>query len=416
MLRASMRSRWPIVIFGALGLACDRGLDDSAREREPAADGAESGGESERIEKATRAYARVKDDVERLERKTALHPTDSSLRFELGRLLVIGGVEDRGLAELAAALELDRSNVAAAALLGKVLLRRNEADEAARVLATVEAVAGAPDLAVLESAILLHRDPTAVEPAMEILRRGLRSDPRHVEVNYELGVLALRTGDSKTAERCLALVVERDPNHLGGRFNLARLLRKLGRSAEADEHQRVHKRLAILETLGQLSDPDSVTAYLGVAEVLQSGGDVEGALEEFRRGIERHPEAPLVRVRRALLFAQVGRIDDCRKEFETALRALPDDPIVLNQFAWYLATKGASNDDRRRAVKLAERAVAATRRQDANVLDTLAEARAAAGDLAGARAALDEAIARKPDDVVLVRRRAELAERAAVGR
>lgn len=393
--------------------ACDRGGDPPATSQGSRRDRpvvVES--DEEKLAKTTRAYNKVKDEIARLEQMVAASPGESSFRYDLGRFLVAGGLEERGLVELERALELDPKNVRAAVLLSKVLLQRNELTRATEILTNAKLAGDHPDLLVLEAAITLQQDHEAVARSIELLSRAVVLDPRHLEANYELAVLTQRTGDDALAESCLRVVVDRDPTHLGGHFNLARLLRKSGRDEEAEHFQAIHKRLAILETLGQLSEPETVTAYLGVSEVLQSGGDVEGALAEYDAGTERFPEAPLLRVRKALLLVQTGRVDEGKKVFELALRKLPDDPIVLNQFAWYLATRGTSDDERRRSLKLAERAVAASRREDPNVLDTLAEARAAMRDYAGADAALVEALRLKPEDSMLKRRREELAKRA----
>lgn len=85
-----------------------------------------------------------------------------------------------------------------------------------------------------------------------------------------------------------------------------------------------------------------------------------------------------------------------------AIRLLdvPDvSPLVLNNTAWLLAT--SPDVDHKRgavAVRLAERAVQETRRQDPNVLDTLAEAHFAAGEVREAVEIIDEAIALAPDE------------------
>lgn len=409
-----MPRRSPLLLSCLLLTACDRGGDPPATSANSRRDRpVVVVSDEENLAKTTRAYNKVKDEIARFERMVAANPGDSSFRYDLGRYLVAGGLEERGLLELERAFELEPKNVRAAGLLGKVLLQRNELTRASELLAKAKLAGEHSDLLVLEAAIVLRQDHDAVGRSIELLKRGLTLDPRHLEANYELAVLSQRTGDDALAEACLRVVVDRDPGHLGGHFNLARLLRKSGRSEEAEHFQSIHKRLAILETLGQLGEPETVLAYLGVSEVLQSGGDVDGALAEYDTGIERFPEAALLRVRKALLLIQTGKIDDGKKVFEVALRRLPDDPIVLNQFAWYLATRGTSDDERRRSLKLAERAVVASRREDPNVLDTLAEARAAMRDFAGADAALAEALRLKPEDATLKRRREELAKRAA---
>jgi rhomboid protease GluP len=74
-------------------------------------------------------------------------------------------------------------------------------------------------------------------------------------------------------------------------------------------------------------------------------------------------------------------------------------PLALNNLAWLIATDPeASADDRSTAVRLAERAVEGTGRNDPNVLDTLAEAQFAAGSAGDAVETIDEAIALVPEE------------------
>lgn len=366
----------------------------------------------ESVSYATNAYARVKDDVERLSRSVERSPNDARLRIELGRTLLNGGIQHRGSRELERALELDPKAIGAATLLARARLTLGDLDRASSVVNKALENGENGDLRAIQAEILLRRDPNDRVEARRLLELALAKDPNNVEATYQLGIVRSRDGANEEAERLLRKTTKLAPNHLGAHFNLARVLRALGRDAEAEVVGASHKRLAILETLGQLHAVDSVESYAGVAQVLSEGGDREGALAELERGIEVHPNAPVLRVKKALALIQGERVEEGRKYFETSLRQIPDDPMLANQYAWYLATaRNASDDDRRRAVKLAEKAVGLTKRRDPNMLDTLAEARAASGDSNGAVSAMDEAIKLKPGDPTFQKRRQEFAKR-----
>jgi len=76
-----------------------------------------------------------------------------------------------------------------------------------------------------------------------------------------------------------------------------------------------------------------------------------------------------------------------------ALEANPDDPGMLNDLAWLLATcpvEGVA--DPREALKLAERAERLTRGDNYSVLDTLGAAYAASGNMKRAADAVRKAI------------------------
>jgi Zn-dependent protease with chaperone function len=108
----------------------------------------------------------------------------------------------------------------------------------------------------------------------------------------------------------------------------------------------------------------------------------------------------------AMLYHESARWEEARSAYEEALRLEPDNPVVLNNLAWLLATTPERGlRDPARAVRLAEKAVA----QEGNpvYLDTLAEAYYAAGNLDRALAVIDEAIEKATDRVGYYREQKE---------
>jgi len=80
------------------------------------------------------------------------------------------------------------------------------------------------------------------------------------------------------------------------------------------------------------------------------------------------------------------------------LRLTDVSPLLLNNTAWMIATsKRPTEEQVAVAVRLAERAVEETDRQDPNLLDTLAESQFAAGRSDEAVETIDEAIALRPE-------------------
>src|SRR5208283_4220898 len=91
----------------------------------------------------------------------------------------------------------------------------------------------------------------------------------------------------------------------------------------------------------------------------------------------------------------------------TRLLHLTDvSPLLLNNTAWMIATSQRPTEEQVGvAVRLAERAVEETDRQDPNLLDTLAEAQFAAGRPEDAVQTIDEAIALRPEQPYFVEQR-----------
>jgi membrane associated rhomboid family serine protease len=104
-----------------------------------------------------------------------------------------------------------------------------------------------------------------------------------------------------------------------------------------------------------------------------------------------------------LLAFSSAAVEWTRSEADPARRAArlavwPDaSPLLLNNAAWLIATAEAPNEHELEvALGLAQRAVEATGRMDANVLDTLAEVQFRAGRQGDALRTIEEAIALAP--------------------
>ena len=76
------------------------------------------------------------------------------------------------------------------------------------------------------------------------------------------------------------------------------------------------------------------------------------------------------------------RYDEAKEIFEEGLELYPEDPTILNNFAWFLVTvKDTECRDPGRAVRLARKAVELTHDGAGYIIDTLAEALYQAGNL-----------------------------------
>ncbi|MFG0316568.1 MAG: fused MFS/spermidine synthase, partial [Planctomycetota bacterium JB042] len=94
-------------------------------------------------------------------------------------------------------------------------------------------------------------------------------------------------------------------------------------------------------------------------------------------------------------YERQGRTPDAITTYRRLLSVFPDDPRPANDLAWLLATHPNERfRDGEEAVRLAEKAVAATGGDAPNELDTLAAAYAEAGRFKDARVTISKAIAR----------------------
>jgi membrane associated rhomboid family serine protease len=158
--------------------------------------------------------------------------------------------------------------------------------------------------------------------------------------------------------------------------------------------------------LGWMLPAIAGAAHLGglAAGALACAWVASGALDGRRAGV------PVLAVDVLLLFALGGGLAAAgslalgegsplagRAQLLAERSDIP--PLALNNLAWLIATDPESSAaDRSTAVRLAERAVEETERNDPNVLDTLAEAQFAAGSAGAAVSTIDEAIALAPQE------------------
>ena len=225
----------------------------------------------------------------------------------------------------------------------------------------------ATDAIGLESLIRRHPDRPALRDDVAVLymelnrpadavphfEAALRVKPGSAAAHFNYGTALAGAGRREEAvaqyQRALAL----RPDYAIAHNNLGTALLQLGRPQPA---------LASFREAARI-DPELGEAHLNVGLISRAIGDLPEAVARFRRAVELHPEW-------VTALASLASV----------LAAAPD-PAVRQPAD---------------AVRLAERAVGLTLRRDANTLDVLAVAHAAAGDFNRAVAIADEALALNP--------------------
>jgi Tfp pilus assembly protein PilF len=114
--------------------------------------------------------------------------------------------------------------------------------------------------------------------------------------------------------------------------------------------------------------------------LLQIAGEQDAALDHYRRAAALRPDNVESHANLGQLLSIRGRPAEAAAEFSEALALRADNIQALAGLAWIRATASdASLRNGAEAVRLAERADAATRHQDVIAIDALAAAYAAVG-------------------------------------
>ena len=201
-----------------------------------------------------------------------------------------------------------------------------------------------------DAVAMLHLEARHLDAAIDQFRQSLALNPQSAPTHYNLGYALALAGRRDEAIGSFRAALQIDSGYAQAHNNLAAMLQLAGRTGEAVEH---YRRAVALR-------PDNIEARANLAQLLSERHEERAAAEEFR----------------AVLAV--------RGDYAQALAGL----------AWIEATSSdRSLRNAGEAVRLAERAAAATGRRDLPALDALAAAYAAAGRFDDAAHTAEEAAA-----------------------
>ncbi len=258
------------------------------------------------------------------------------------------------------------------------------------------------------------------EESIEHFQAAHRIYPDWGSPPVSLGRLMLASGDVAGARQQFQLALSLEPGWSTALIEMARI-------HLIEDHP--GRAIALLEQLIEGAEGlERATVLALLATAHEYAGNARSAIRRYREALALRPDLALSHARLGVLLARRGKgmaaskhlrraeelgLPDPELRFEVAgvffelaeddaaiavLRSLvaeePDQTPVLNNLAWYLATHhDPALRDPSEALRLAQRAARLTSRRDAEVLDTLAAALAANGQIKRAIHVLDEAIA-----------------------
>lgn len=200
-----------------------------------------------------------------------------------------------------------------------------------------------------------------------------------------LGVIDMIRGRSKEAEEKFRKAAALSPGDAIHYFSLAQCLAAQGRLDES---------MSEIEKAARL-DAANADILLFRGRLLAQLGRPEEALADYRKVIELRPASADAYVLAAETARGQGNEAASVGFLEAGFKAAPESAVIANDLSYSLATcadKSLRNPER--AIELGRRACASTLNGNANYLDTLASAYAAAGDFVNAASTLGKAIDR----------------------
>jgi tetratricopeptide (TPR) repeat protein len=229
----------------------------------------------------------------------------------------------------------------------------------------------------------------------------IRRDPSKVTLHDDVAVLYLELNRAAEAAAHFKASAQLAPQSPAAHYNYATALTMIGKTAEAiTEYERA---IAIR--------PNYAPAHNNLGDALLRVGRTSDALQHFREALRLDPDYADAHFNLGSALNAQGGSREAIVQFRRALDVKPDLTPALVALAWLLASAGdATLRDPDQAISIAERAVNLTARGDANALDVLAAAQAAAGrfDLAVDTAASALAVGPPQALAAAIRQRQEL--------
>lgn len=365
-----------------------------------------------------------------------IRPGFAATYSNLGLSLAALGRNDEAVEKLREALRLRPGMYEAQVNLANLLVMQKQLPEAIELLQ--RAVAAAPHYPEgqfsLANALV---EEGRFDEALAHLRIALELRPDYAEAVNCLGSISLRQGKYEEAISHYHAALQMNSNLAEAHSNLGLALAGIGQSAEA---------IAAYETALRL-DPELLSAHFGLAILFEAAGQLDasarhwgaalkkspslaGAREQMgillvRQGrlkeamphlaeaIRLQPENARLRAYHGLVLDQAGQPREAREEYRKAVELGEQQPEVLNNLSWILATSpNAELRGGAEAVRLSESACRLTDYKEARFIGTLAAAYAEAGRFDEAVATVRRAIAvaQAAGQLEVVARNTELAE------
>lgn len=246
-----------------------------------------------------------------------LAPTDIP-PYPQAQALWLEGRQEEARALLESILAAQPSHPEANNLYGVSLLNAGDTAEARAHFE--QALAAKPDFPAPHNNLgNIHLAEGEFEEAAHCYRAALAHNPDYVEALTNLGAVHNLLGNSVAAEPYCRRAVELAPGFAGAHCNLGNVLLSQDRGGEA---------IACYREALKLS-PGLPEALINLALVLQDSGYLPGALDYYKKQVQRRPHDFLPHVRIAQALQVMGRWDEAAEQLERALELKPDSIEAL---------------------------------------------------------------------------------------
>ncbi|MBZ5605499.1 MAG: tetratricopeptide repeat protein [Acidobacteriia bacterium] len=304
------------------------------------------------------------------------NPQNHLLRFNLARAMLAKGDADGARLQLEEAVKIRTDFLVARELLGRIYLAKGDYAKALKNSDDIIAMDRNNLQAHLtrSSALLGIGDK---DKAREELTGITKAFPQSADAKYQIGFLAYQEKDYKRAEQIWGDLYKQNPNDRRGLIGVTETLAAQNRISDSikemekaveREPQRRDLRLILanfdvraehyddaikIYTSLLEKEPRSPDLLFKLAETERRKGDLNLAIENFRRCSQEATGDTQCLLQLGLLLEGTGKRDQAKPIYEQILKIQPDHPVALNNLAYIKAEEGVDLDQ---ALTMAQRA------------------------------------------------------------
>jgi tetratricopeptide (TPR) repeat protein len=318
----------------------------------------------------------INNAVNDLQSLVAKTPTNHMLRYNLARSLAAKGEVAQAQIQLEEAIKIRPDFNGARELLARLYLLRGDNPKALKAADDLIAIDPSNLQAhlVRSNALLNLQDREKAQKELDLITKAY---PQNAEARYQTGALALQEKDYKKANQVFGDLNKSNPKDSRGLIGVVETLAAEDRIPDAvaqmeqavkAEPDRRDLKLALANLYVREKQYDRATAIFKeeldkdpkshdilykLAETSRLKGDVNTAIDYFKRAHEVAPNDTRSLLQLGLLMDGTGRIDQAQPIYEQVLKIDPGQAVALNNLAYIKAEQGT---DLEAALTMAQRA------------------------------------------------------------
>jgi tetratricopeptide (TPR) repeat protein len=206
--------------------------------------------------------------------------------------------------------------------------------------------------------------------SIDLWERAIAVDDHNRVAHHNLSAAYLASMQLEQARRHAIEALRLWPEYVEPRIHLGLISLLEQKPDEAAQHFDLALRARI----------DAPGVFLNAASSVAFSGDLAGGIAMLSAYLKLFPAAFQARFQLATMLSSAGRPAEAARLYRELIAVQPDQPDVVNEFAWLLATAAdPAVRNGAEAIRLAERACEQTGRKKAFLIGTLAAAYAEAG-------------------------------------